>query len=459
MPEVAAPYAPRAWDEAIDERGNPRPGYAQLLESLAASDLASIETEVARRLRERGVRFSSSAGEEIFHVDPVPRIVEHEDWERLRAGLRQRAAALNAFIVDVYGERRIVAEGDLPEQVIETADHYERALIGHVNDEQPAPIIGFDLVRGADGHLTVLEDNARTPSGFAYAVAARAALARVLPVSPPSLADPEDAVELMRHAIAAAKPAWGIAILLADGPSNSAWFEHRELARRLELPLVTPDALRRDGARLHLHVDGEQRRVALAYRRTDEDRLFDEHECPTPVGELMLEPIREGGLVVWNAFGAGVADDKLVHCHVEEMIRFYLGEEPLLPSVRSYDLSSAETREEVRDRLAELVIKPRAGLGGQGVVICAHATAEDRARIAREIDARPRDYVAQETIELSTHPTVAGDQLEPRHVDLRAFTIGDELAPAALTRFAREHGALVVNSSEGGGAKDTWILS
>ena len=459
MPEAVAPYTPQAWDEAIDERGEPRPGYRDLFESLAGADLSAVEADVAGLLRERGVRFESSAGEEIFHVDAVPRIIEREEWELLRAGLRQRAEALNRFIVDIYGERRIVDDGVLPAEAIETADHFEAGLAGHVNDDQPAAIIGFDVVRGADGRLVVLEDNARTPSGFTYALAARDALVRALPAAAPDLADPADAVEAMRRALAAATPEWGSAVLLSDGASNSAWFEHRELALRLDLPLVTPDALRADGARLHHDVDGNPEPIALVYRRTDEDRLFGEDGRPTAVGELMLEPIRSGGLVVWNAFGAGVADDKLVHCYVERMIGFYLGEEPLLPSVRTFDLSQADAREEVLGRLAEMVIKPRAGLGGQGVVICAHATAEDRDRIARAIEATPGDYIAQETIELSTHPTVAGDRLEPRHVDLRAFTIGGELAPAPLTRFARDRGALVVNSSEGGGAKDTWILS
>ena len=456
-PVTGAPYAPAAWDEAIDERGEPRPTYRALLEALSAADLDALDATVDRRLAERGVEFTSSSGEEIFHVDPVPRIVDREEWELLGGGLRQRAAALNHFVRDAYGERRIVAAGRVPGYVLETADHFEPRLVGLEPGADPAAIVGFDLVRGADGRLRVLEDNCRTPSGFSYAIAAREVLARTLDVPTPSCADPARAVALIRAGIEAAAGD-GLAVLVTDGPSNSAWFEHRELGRTLGIPVLAPDALHRDGARLLCELDGERREIALVYRRTGEDRLFDRGE-PTALGDLMLEPILAGALTVWNAFGAGVADDKLVHAYVEEMIRFYLGEEPLLRSVRTFDMSDDAARAQVLERLEEMVIKPRASLGGEGVVICTHASPEDRARIAREVQARPSDFVAQETIALSTHPTVAGGRLEPRHVDLRAFTVAGEPAPLAMTRYARGRGALVVNSSEGGGIKDTWILS
>ena len=456
--ETAAPYAPSARDEAIDEGGEPRRAYRALLEALSGAELDSLASTVDRRLAERGVEFTSSAGEQIFHVDPVPRIVDREEWELLSGGLRQRAAALNRFIRDAYGERRIVAAGRVPEHVLKTADHFEHRLVGHDPGEQPAAIVGFDLVRGADGRLVVLEDNCRTPSGFSYAIAAREVLTRTLAVPTPQRADPARAVAMIRAGIEAAA-AGGLSVLVTDGPSNSAWFEHRELARALGIPLVAVDALKRDGARLLCELDGERHEVALVYRRTEEDQLFGQRDEPTALGELMLDPILAGGLRVWNAFGAGVADDKLVYAYVEEMIRFYLGEEPVLPSVRTYDLSREPARAQVLERLEEMVIKPRAGLGGEGVVICPHASPEDRARIARELQARPQDFIAQETVALSTHPTVAGGRLEPRHVDLRAFTIAGESAPLALTRYARGRGALVVNSSEGGGIKDTWILS
>lgn len=457
MPDPA-PYRPRGWDEAIDASGEPRPPYARLLEQLAEVDLEPTQRRVAGLLADRGVRFISTAGAEVFHVDPVPRVVEPGEWDELQAGLRQRAAALSAFVHDAYGERRIVAAERIPERVIATSDHYERDLDASTLPADPVAIIGFDLVRGADGRLVVLEDNTRTPSGFAYAVAARrAALDVGLPVDVPELIDPADSYALMRKAIDRSDSAGDVAVLISDGPENSAWFEHRELATRLELSLVGLADLRRDGGRLLARVDGAERQVTFVYRRTNEDRAFDDRGELTDVAELLLEPIREG-VVVWNGFGSGVADDKLVHAYVEEMIRFYLGEEPILCSVRSYDLADEKARREALARLRELVIKPRAGLGGRGIVVCAHANEEDLLRIAGEIEARPEAFVAQETVELSTHPTVVGTGLEPRHIDLRAFTVGGVLAPAVLTRFARERGALVVNSSEGGGAKDTWIL-
>lgn len=455
----AGPYRPQAWDEALEADGVPRPAYVHVLQALRDADLGPAQTRLAALLEQGGVEFISTAGREVFHLDLVPRIVDVDEWQMLAVGLRQRAAALNAFICDVYAERRIVVAGHVPAGILETAEHYEPQLAGLPMPDQPATVIGFDLVRGADGNLVVLEDNARTPSGLAYAIAARETISQTgLPLDAPPLADPADSLEALRDALADATPATGRAILLSDGPTNSAWFEHLTLARRLELPLVAPSGLRRDGARLLALIEDEEHEVGLVYRRTDEDRLPDAGDPPTTLGELLFEPIRDGGLVVCNAFGSGVADDKLVHAYVEEMIRFYLGEEPLLGSVRSYDLSQAEAREQALDRLTELVVKPRGGLGGQGVVVCAHAEPADLQRIAAEIERRPRDYIAQETISLSTHPTVADGRLEPRHVDLRAYTVGGELVAAPLTRFARDRGALVVNSSEGGGAKDTWIL-
>lgn len=451
-------YRPSGWDEALTAAGEPRPGYEPVLEALSETQLGPYERRLAALLDERAVEFIATAGKEVFHLDLVPRIAEPGEWRKLAAGLRQRATALNAFIRDAYSERRIVAEGLIPGRVLETADHFERRLDGQPLAADPAPIIGFDLVRGADGRLAVLEDNTRTPSGFVYAVAAREALSEIeLPLPRPQLADPAACFAALGRALT--PPAGGIAILLSDGPTNSAWYEHREVARRLELPLMTPADVRSENGRLLARLDGDEREVALVYRRTDADRLFDERDRPTELGDLLLGPMCDGGLVVCNAFGAGVADDKLVHAYVEAMIRFYLGEEPIVPSVRSYDLSEELSRAEVLARLEEMVVKPRAGLGGQGVVVCAHAEPDDLAEIRREIEERPEDYIAQETIELSTHPTAVDERLEPRHVDLRAYTIAGELAPAPLTRFARDRGALVVNSSEGGGAKDTWVLN
>jgi uncharacterized circularly permuted ATP-grasp superfamily protein len=342
----------------------------------------------------------------------------------------------------------------------------------------PATVIGFDIVRGADGRLKVLEDNLRTPSGLAYAAAARYACDAWLddPVGSRRRAL-EPAFATLGEALRAAAPEGRDepnVILLTDGPSNSAWFEHREIAGRLGIPVVTPDRLRCHAGRLYLADEpGLTGEVHVVYRRTDEDRLLDERRRPTWISDLLLRPIHAGTVSVVNSFGAGVADDKLAHAYVEAMIRFYLGEEPLIESVPTLDLGHADTRESAGERLDELVVKPRSAYGGAGVVIGSELDATGYRKIKRLI-AKSRDgFVAQEIIALSRHPTAVSRRspeatgswsfgLEPRHVDLRVFAVTAEgrtsVLPAPLTRVALERGSLVVNSTRGGGGKDTWVL-
>jgi carboxylate-amine ligase len=251
--------------------------------------------------------------------------------------------------------------------------------------------------------------------------------------------------------------------VLTDGPANTAWWEHRTIADRLGLALVgIPDLVVADDG-LYAKVDGRSRRLDVVYRRTSEDRLRGPDGRPTAVGRALEEPWLRGQVGLVNAFGAGVADDKLAHAYVPDMIRFYLGQEPLLPSVRTYDLAVPEILEDVLSRIDELVVKPREGSGGDGVVIGPHAEEADTVATAEAVRRRPEGYVAQELVALSRHPTLVDGRLEPRHVDLRAFVfLAGERAtalPGGLTRVALEAGALVVNSSQNGGAKDTWVLS
>jgi uncharacterized circularly permuted ATP-grasp superfamily protein len=249
-------------------------------------------------------------------------------------------------------------------------------------------------------------------------------------------------------------------VLLSDGPFNSAWYEHRELSTRLEIPIVTaPEIYQRFGRLRYTDKGGRSREIQVVYRRTDEDRLVDERGNPTWLADLLLEPVRRGRVSVVNGLGAGIGDDKLTHAYVREMVRFYLGQEPVLSSVHTYDLGDDEVREEALGRLDEMVVKPRAGYGGEGVVICRNAPPDDLRRIARLIRAHPVQFVAQELVALSSHPTVCDGELEPRHVDLRAFSIGEVVAPGTLTRVALKQGSMIVNSSQDGGGKDTWLLS
>ena len=430
------------YDEAFTEGGTPRPHYARVLDALDGHDLEALRLRVDADLAAHGVGF----GDEPFTIDPVPRVLTAAEWSGIEAGLVQRVLALNAFVADVYGEKAIVRDGILAPHVVAGATYHEPALDGaRIPHARPIVVAGLDIVRDEAGEFLVLEDNVRTPSGIAYAVAARASLDALLPV-PDARVGIDGIYDVLGQALRDAAPAHidePRVVVLTDGPANVAFYEHRRIAERLGLPLVTPDELDLD-------------EVDVVYRRTNADR------CEDPVGRLLLEPCRSGAVTCANAFGSGVADDKLTHAYVEDMIRFYLGEEPLLRSVPTYDLGDPEQRERVLPRIDEIVVKPRAESGGHGVFVGPHATPGDRARMVREVLAEPQAYVAQETIALSLHPTVVDGELVPRHVDLRAFVFvtadGPRVLPGGLTRVALDDGSLVVNSSQNGGGKDTWVL-
>jgi uncharacterized circularly permuted ATP-grasp superfamily protein len=466
-PGVLYSPEPDAFDEALQPDGTPRTPYQNLLDTLAKMDLAALRDELLEDSREHGVWFAGAAGPRPFRLDPVPRLITPAEWAELERGLSQRVEALDRFVADVYGEQRIVAEGRVPARVLESCDHFEKRLVGLPPPPARVVIAGLDVVRDAGGRFLVLEDNVRTPSGIGYALAAREALDRHLPehlAGDRRALDP--ALSMLAATLRESAPE-GVdepsVVLLSDGRSNSAWYEHERLARALAIPLVTLSDLRASGGRLSARVLGRRVPVDVVYRRTDEDRLEDERGELTDVGAALLGPLQTGTLTCVNAFGTGVADDKLTHAYVDEMVRFYLDEEPILGSVATHDLGVSEVRDRVRGRIAELVIKPRTGHGGHGVVVAAHAEPGDVRRIAEAVDSDPESFVAQETIMLSRHPTATDGRLEPRHVDLRPFVLlsGEDVrvVPGGLTRVALSRDALVVNSSQQGGGKDTWVLS
>jgi len=489
---LAHAYRPgRAWDEACEPDGRPREHYALLMEALAAADLTELSRQVSAHIDSEGASFGGDGGS-AFRVDPVPRIVAADEWSLLEAGVAQRTRALAEFVSDVYGGRRIVEAGHVPARVIESAGHFEPWMVGV---ETPAAryVAGLDLVRGGDGELQVLEDNIRTPSGIAYLLAARDAVDAHLPVqAPQARRDPGSAYDWLGQALRDAAPA-GVGdpsvVVLSDGPRNTAWWEHGQIARALGVPLVTPSSLFSRGGRLRAEVDGSTRQVDVVYRRTEVDRLRDDEGRATWIADLLLEPVRRGTLAVVNPLGCGVADDKLVHAYVEAMVRFYLGEEPLLRSVPTHDLGDPEVREAALSRLGELVIKPRTGLGGEGIVVGPQASTEALRDVAARVTETPEEWIAQDLVALSTHPTVCDGRLEPRHVDLRPFAIGGpgcgglrtgavppfddgglqrgavppfddiRVVPGGLTRVALDRGNIVVNSSQNGGGKDTWVIA
>src|SRR3954471_14555972 len=401
------------FDEAFDRDGVPRPHYARLIAELERTDLHELELAVAADLHSRGVMFQSAKGDNRFRMDPVPRLLTGDEWDELEAGLAQRVRAFNAFLAAAYGPRRIVKASVVPAHVIENADGFEPAMRDvHVPHDAYAGAAGLDVVRDPGGRLMVLEDTLRTPSGIAYMEAARDVLEERLHES---AHEPKRSIapiyDLLAGALRASAPERvdePSIVLLSDGATNSAWFEHETIARILAIPIVGLDDLEHRGGRLYARDGPRLVPVDVIYRRTDHDRLAAARGRATPAAEALLEPLRRGTLACFNAFGTGLGDDKLVHAYVEEMVRFYLGEEPLVDSVPTYDLGEPDQLEEVLERLDELVIKPRTGFGGYGVVIVPHATREDRDRIERAIRAQPGRYIAQETIALSPPPTVCG---------------------------------------------------
>ena len=451
---------PDPWDEAYASPGHPRAEYADVLGALAELDLPECAERMTADLRERGVWIGVP---DFFRLDPVPRLLRAAEWAHVERGALQRVRALEAFVADAHGARRIVDAGRVPARVIDRSPLYEPDLTG-----APVPaggaiaLAGLDLARGPDGRFRVLEDNLRTPTGWYYAgVAREVGDARLeLPATGRRpLLDP--AYDALADALRGAAPDGRgdpSIVLLSDGPANSAWFEQKEIARRLAIPLVALEDLKAGGpSGLRARVEGQPRPVDVLYRRTDEDRLRDARGRPTALARLVLGPLRRGTLACVNAFGAGVADDKLAHVYVEEMVRFYLGEEPILPSVVGWDLAEPAARAEVLERLGELVVKPRVEAGGTGVLIGPHASAEQLEHAARAIRTDPENWIAQETIVLSRHPTFTPDGLRPRHVDLRPLVTGGTVVDGALTRAAVD-GSMVVNLSRGGAAKDTWLV-
>lgn len=454
--------APDTWDEAVDEHGTVRPGYRRTLDALVEVGPRDAARRSARFVERHDIRFGDD--DSPFVVDPVPRIIDAAEWRDVERGLAQRARALDRFAADVHGPRRAIADGVVPAEVVDRSPFVEPDLIGLA---EPPPVIvalaGLDLVRDQHGRFRVLEDNTRTPSGVAYLLAARRVSAELLGV--PDDVEPLDAIgPALRTALRATVPPSadpdGAEVLLSDGPDNTAWWEHRELAALMDVPIVTPADLRLRGERLELRDGG--RPVRAVYRRTDPAALRQPDGRPTADGALLLPAIVAGSVGVMNGYGGGVADDKAVYPHVPDLIRYFCGEEPLMPDVRVHDLDDEAARDELLERPGELVFKPRDGQGGEGVVIGPRASAGELRTVVDRVRADPAGWIAQDAVVLSTHPTAIDDELRPRHVDLRPFVAADgdggwRLLPGALTRVALDEGQMVVNSSRGGGGKDTWV--
>jgi carboxylate-amine ligase len=448
-------------DEAIVFDGSARGPYGMVLTALdriGADGLRERERQRDEVQRGLGMTFHFDGEEDrLFPFDLVPRVVVAEDWEFLRAGLVQRVRALEAFLRDAYGEREAVRDGIVPSWTVDESPGLHKAGFRVPPGVVRCAVAGIDLVSDGAGRWTVLEDNLRVPSGIGYAMANRWLAARVLPelVLTAHTASPARAVAMLKAALTATSDE---AALITIGPDDSAFFEHRLLADEMGIPLVRPGELTADAGGVRT-AGGE--RLQVLYRRIDEDELFGGDGADgRPLGPGLLAAVESGELRLANAPGNGVADDKALYAYVPRLVEYYLGERPLLANVPTYLCRDPEQRAQVLDRLEELVAKPVDGYGGQGVVIGPDASPEQLAEVRALIEADPDHWVAQETVRLSTHPTLVKGGLEPRAVDLRVFVCaGAEpvVVPMALTRVAPAD-SRIVNSSQGGGSKDTWLM-
>jgi uncharacterized circularly permuted ATP-grasp superfamily protein len=461
-----------AWDEMFAAPGQPRPPYARVLNVLQPMDPAELRfraDQLARVFTDRGVTYDFAGEERPFPLDLIPRVIDAVEWDHVSRGVRQRVRALEAFLADVYGPGRAFQDGVLPWRLIYTSPRFRR----EVADFTPpngvrVHVAGIDLVRDEAGQFRVLEDNARVPSGVSYVIENRLAMTRTFPAlfAEQSVHDVEEyPTRLLAALRAAAAKDDPVVVVLTPGVHNAAYFEHTLLARLMGVELVEGRDLFCARNKVYVHTTRGRRPVDVIYRRVDDEFLDPLHFRPDSVIGCpgVINAARAGNVTIANAVGNGVADDKLVYTYIPDLIRYYLGEQPLLPNVESYRLDDPETLGWALDALDELVVKPVDGAGGSGIVIGPRATHAELAVLRERVAADPRGWVAQRPVALSTSPVLIGEFLAPRHIDLRPFAVNDGedvwVLPGGLTRVALSEGELVVNSSQGGGSKDTWVLA
>jgi len=463
-----------AFDEMMDAEGSVRPSYKAVYSALSRSssdDLRVIAESLANNYTQAGVTFDVGGVERPFPLDLVPRVIASPEWEIIEAGVGQRVRALEAFLTDVYSDARVISDGVVPSQLITSSNHFHRAVWGiQPRNGVRIHVAGVDLIRNPVGDVRVLEDNVRVPSGVSYVMTNRNAMITAMPEAfanqriRPVAGYPTRLLTALRKA---APP--GVeeptVVVLTPGVYNSAYFEHTLLARTMGVELVEGRDLECRRGKVFMRTTAGLQRVDVIYRRVDDEFLDPVHfRSDSMLGVPgLVNAVRTGGVTLANAIGNGVADDKLIYTYVPDLIKYYLREEPILPNVDTWRLEDDQARQEVLDRLQELVIKPVDGSGGKGIVIGPRATKAELDQLRRRVREDPRGWIAQPIVQLSTVPTLIEDGLQPRHVDLRPFAVnnGEDVwvLPGGLTRVALPEGELVVNSSQGGGSKDTWVLS
>lgn len=467
-------------DDMYDEMcsgNNIRRQYAAVfdtLQQLTVNDLQQKDHVAGELFMNQGITFtvySDNEGiERIFPFDIIPRVITGEEWDNIESGIKQRLKALNKFLTDIYSDQAIIKDGKIPAELIASCPHYTREVHGiKVPYDLYVHISGIDLIRGADGKFYILEDNLRTPSGVSYMLENREVTKRIFPDMLGS-----NKVRMVTHyplllhqvllQLAPQQIANPTVALLTPGIYNSAYYEHTFLARQMGIALVEGRDLIVDNHKVYMKTTRGLQQVHVIYRRIDDDFLDPLMFKPNSVLGVpgLLSAYRKGNIALVNAVGNGVADDKAVYAYVPEMIKYYLNEEPILPNVPTYQMSDTDARQYVYDNISNMVIKRTNQSGGYGMIMGHTIEEEEWQKAKAVIEEDPRSFIAQPIIKLSTVPCFIDGKFQPRHVDLRPYAIcgPDEIhiVPGGLTRVALREGSLVVNSSQGGGSKDTWVI-
>ncbi len=465
--------AKKAFDEMFGGPNKVRPNYKQIFDALSSMTMTELtgRTEaLASSYLAQGVTFDFAGEERPFPLDAVPRVIDTNEWKTIDAGVQQRVKVLEAFLADIYGPKSAIRDGVIPASLVTSSSHFHRAASGI----DPAngvriQVSGIDLVRDEAGAWRVLEDNVRVPSGVSYVISNRRVMTQTLPelFQKMRIQPVADYPNRLLAALRAAAPSGvvePVVVVLTPGVYNSAYFEHTLLARLMGLELVEGRDLFCIGGKVYMRTTAGPRRVDVIYRRVDDEFLdpltFRPDSVLGPPG--LIAAARLGNVTLANAVGNGVADDKLVYTYMPDLTRYYLNEEPIIENVRTWRLEEPGALEEVLDRLAELVVKPVDGSGGKGLVVGPRASAKELDDLRKKLIKDPRGWIAQPVVQLSTIPTLVEDGLRARHADLRPFAVNDGkkvwVLPGGLTRVALPEGELVVNSSQGGGSKDTWVI-
>ena len=469
---VSLPY-----DEMLSPEGDVRPHYAALaarLATLSPDELSERQKTLERFFLLQGITFTvygaESSTERIIPTDLLPRIISAPEWARIEAGLIQRLKALNMFLADIYSGQQILMDGVVPRDLVLNAPSYQREMQNlYVPHQAYANVCGSDLIRRPDGEFAVLEDNLRVPSGVSYMLANREASKRVFPGTFRGAGVraidryPDLLLSTLKSMAADWRPNPQV-VVLTPGVYNSAYFEHAYLARLMGVPLVEGRDLVLHDNLVYMRTTRGLRRIDVIYRRVDDDFIDPlTFRGDSGLGAAgLFNAYRAGNVVICNAPGTGVADDKAVYAYVPEIIRYYLGEDAILPNIETFLCREPAQLSHVLANLDKFVVKAVGASGGYGMLVGPHSTKAQQDEFAAALKADPDNYIAQPTIQLSTGPCLIGTDIEPRHVDLRPFILSGEkivVTPGALTRVALRKGSLVVNSSQGGGSKDTWVLT